>query len=62
MSAGITGKARGVMHPGEMFDGGWNLHATQIGPAEADAEVRRGGLQRQRDLIAGMQTNPGAGD
>ena len=39
-----------------------NLEAAQVGTLETDAVVGRRRLERQRDLVAGMQTDSGAGD
>ena len=34
----------------------------EIGPAETDAEIRRRGLQRKLDLVAGVKTDSDARD
>ena len=39
-----------------------NLDAAEVGAAEANAVVGGSGLERERDLLAGMKTDPGAVD
>ena len=54
--------------PGRQLDAGKVLHRrghfeiAQICTAEADAEIRRRRLQREVDLVAGVETDPDAGD
>ena len=48
--------------PPEVRHRGRNLETAEIGPLEADAVVGRRRLQRQRDLVAGMKSDSGAGD
>src|SRR4051794_35678724 len=44
-----------------MRHGRGNLEPAQVGPLKPDPRVRRRGLQRERHLIAGMETNSGTG-
>ena len=46
----------------DMLDRGRHLESTQVGSPEPDTEVSRRRLQREADFVAGMQTNPSAGD
>ena len=39
-----------------------HLEVAEIGAAETDAEIGRRGLQRERDLVAGVKTDSDAGD
>ena len=48
--------------PPTFADGGGNLEAAEVGAAETDAGVGGGGLERQRDLLAGVKTDAGARD
>ena len=51
-----------ILDAAEVRDGRRNLEAAEIGPLETDAVVGRSRLQRQRDLVAGMKSDSGAGD
>ena len=51
-----------ILNSAEMRDRRRNLEAAEVGPLEADAVVGRRRLQRQRDLVAGMKTDSGAGN
>ena len=46
----------------QMIDGRRNLVSAQIGTAEANAEVRRRGFEREIDLVAGMKSDSDAGN
>ena len=55
----VAAEHRGVLHGRHVFDGCRNLDA-QVGPAEPDAGIGRRGLERERHLLAGMKSDPGA--
>ena len=59
---GFARQAGLVLNAAEMRDGGRNLEAAEVGTLKPDAVVGRSRLQRQRDLVAGMKTDSGAGD
>ena len=66
MFDGFDGRAilpehRRVVQARHVLHGGGNLDA-QVGPAETNTGVGRRRLERQRDLVAGMKTNPSAGN
>ena len=48
--------------PARLLHRGGHFEIAQIGPAEADAEVGGGWLEREIDLVAGMETDSDAGD
>jgi hypothetical protein len=41
---------------------GWNLQPWQVSPLKPDTGVGRSWLERESDLVTGMQTNSGASD
>jgi hypothetical protein len=45
-----------------MLDRRGNLDPAQIGAAEPDAEVGRGRLERELDLLTGVKTDAGTGN
>ena len=51
-----------ILDAAQMRDRRRNLEAAQVGALEADAVVGRRRLERQRDLVAGMKADSGAGD
>ena len=48
--------------PARLLHRGRHLVIAQIGPAEADAEVRRRRFQRKLNLVAGVKTDSDAGN
>ena len=58
----LAREARGELDAAEVRDGRGNLEAAEVRALEPDAVVGRRGLQRQRDLVAGMKSDSGAGD
>ena len=48
--------------PARLLHGRRHFVIAQIGPAEADAEIGRRGLQREVDLVAGVKTDSDAGN
>jgi hypothetical protein len=59
---GFTREPRGEPDAAEVRDGRRESRARRGPSAETDAVVGRRGLQRQRDLVAGMQADSGTGD
>ena len=57
----VAGQARRVVDAADMLDRCRHLEAAEIGASETDTEVGWGRLERKRDLLAGMETNPRAG-
>jgi hypothetical protein len=58
----ITHQAGCVVDAVHVLDGRGHFQPAQIGPAEADAGIRRSRLQRKADLVTGVETDSGAGN
>ena len=58
----VARETGGELDAADVFDCGRNLEAAEIGAPETNAGVSRCGLERQRDLVAGMETDACAGD
>ncbi len=50
------------LNAGKIVHGRRHLEIAEVGPAKTDAEVRRGGLERQIDLVTGVKPNSDAGN
>ena len=57
----VAHQAGGVVDAADVLDGGRHLEATEVGAPETDAGVSGRRLERERDLVARMQTDPRAG-
>ena len=51
-----------ILDAAEVRDRGRNLESAKVAALEPDAVVRRRRLERQRDFVAGMKADSGAGD
>ena len=58
---GLAGQSGLVLDAAEMGHGGRNLQTAKVAALEADAVISRRRLQRQRDFVAGMESDSGAG-
>ena len=59
---GFAGQSGLVLDPAQMRNGCGNLQTAQVAALKADAVISRRRFQRQRDFVAGMKSDSGAGD
>src|SRR5215211_960786 len=57
----FTGQAGLVLDAAKVRDGRGDFKSAKVAALEPDAIVRRGRFEGQRDLVAGMKTDSGAG-
>ena len=58
---GFACEPGGVLDAAEVRDGRGDFEPPEVGALEPDPEIGRRWLERQRDLVAGMKTDSGAG-
>jgi hypothetical protein len=58
----VARQAGGQLDPRQVVNGRRHFVIAQIGPAKANAEIRRRGFQCEVDLVAGVKPDSDAGD
>jgi hypothetical protein len=58
----LARQARLVLNSAQMRDSRWDFQAAEVRSLKPDAIVGGSRFERQRDLVAGMETNSGARD